>query len=688
MSYVGPPSRDEQILKAILGEGIVDFEPQSRIEALLYRIYEEGGVGGGGAKLKGYYDTVAELEAAHPTGEAGDAYLVGNPSHIYVWLETDQVWQDGGAFSAVPGPEGVGIASIEKTSTAGLVDTYTVTYTDGDTDTFTVTNGAEGVGIVSIEKTATVGLVDTYTITLSDGNTYDFTVTNGSGGSGVPEGGTTGQVLAKKSDADGDVEWVNQSGGSDVSSEIASLSTATSELASETTVLASENSTQNSQLGSLSSENSTQASEINSLSTENSTQSSEISSLSQSMSELASTVSSESTAQSEVDSLQNSSLASLSTENSTQTSELGSLSTASSEMASEIAVIGSELDEKQPMLTEGTGIDIDQDNVISIDTNIYADAPLGVIMPYGGTTVPTAWLECDGSAVSRTTYADLFAVLGTKFGPGDGSTTFNLPSGDFGAQLYPAFDGKYIIKAVKTAVPVDFQTALDAIDAQLTANNQTAGVFDVPFRFGCDNNGNYGYILTEGGADTVIPFKSGGVPLSSIAVTTMPTKTTYTENENLDLTGIVITATFEDGVTADITNACTFNPADGTQLTTLGTITVDVDYYGVSTSFNVTCTSWDSNTMANNSWTAIQEHIAAGTLPASFVGQTKPITMGGNTYNLQLARINDGTGTAGTYYPNHTADFISVELMVASDAFTLKEVICHTLCSLVIPSHG
>lgn len=461
MSYVGPPSRDEQILKAILGEGIVDFEPQSRIEALLYRIYEEGGVGGGGAKLKGYYDTVAELEAAHPTGEAGDAYLVGNPSHIYVWLEDDQEWQDGGAFTAVPGPDGVGILSIEKTATAGLVDTYTVTYTDGDTDTFTVTNGTDGVGIVSIEKTATVGLVDTYTITLSDGNTYDFTVTNGSGGSGVPEGGTTGQVLAKKSDADGDVEWVNPSGGSDVSSEIASLSAATSELASETTVLASENSTQNSQLGSLSSENSTQASEINSLSTENSTQSSEISSLSQSMSELASTVSSESTAQSEVDSLQNSSLTSLSTENSTQTSELGSLSTASSEMASEIAVMGSELDEKQPMLTEGTGIDINQDNVISIDTNIYADAPLGVIMPYGGTTVPTAWLECDGSAVSRTTYADLFAVIGTKFGPGDGSTTFNLPSGDFGAQLYPAFDGKYIIKAVKTAVPTDFQEALE-----------------------------------------------------------------------------------------------------------------------------------------------------------------------------------------------------------------------------------
>lgn len=357
MSYVGPPSRDEQILKAILGEGIVDFEPQSRIEALLYRIYEEGGVGGGGAKLKGYYDTVAELEAAHPTGDAGDAYLVGNPSHIYTWLVDDQEWHDGGAFTAVPGPEGVGIASIEKTSTVGLVDTYTVTYTDGDTDTFTVTNGAEGVGIVSIEKTATVGLVDTYTITLSDGNTYDFTVTNGSGGSGVPEGGTTGQVLAKKSDADGDVEWVNQSGGSNFSSEIASLSAATSELASETTVLASENSTR--------------TSEINSLSTENSAQSSEISSLSESMSELASTVSSESTAQSEVDSIQNSSLASLSTENSTQTSEISSLSTASSEMASQVAELGSEVIEKQPMLTEGAGIDIASDNTISTEVKLF-----------------------------------------------------------------------------------------------------------------------------------------------------------------------------------------------------------------------------------------------------------------------------------------------------------------------------
>ena len=54
--------------------------------------------------------------------------------------------------------------------------------------------------------------------------------------------------------------------------------------------------------------------------------------------------------------------------------------------------------------------------------------PAGAIVAYGGSAAPGGWLLCDGSAVSRTTYADLFAVLGTTHGAGDGSTTFNLPN--------------------------------------------------------------------------------------------------------------------------------------------------------------------------------------------------------------------------------------------------------------------
>lgn len=53
--------------------------------------------------------------------------------------------------------------------------------------------------------------------------------------------------------------------------------------------------------------------------------------------------------------------------------------------------------------------------------------PSGVIWPYGGASAPSGFLLCNGSAVSRTTFAALFAAIGVSFGPGDGSTTFNLP---------------------------------------------------------------------------------------------------------------------------------------------------------------------------------------------------------------------------------------------------------------------
>ena len=136
----------------------------------------------------------------------------------------------------IQGETGNGIVSIEKTSTSGLVDTYTITFDNGNTETFTVTNGqkgdtgsaatisvgstttgaagtsasvtnsgtssaavldfvipkgdtgatgATGNGISSIAKTSTSGLVDTYTITFTNGTTTTFTVTNGQDGTGA-----------------------------------------------------------------------------------------------------------------------------------------------------------------------------------------------------------------------------------------------------------------------------------------------------------------------------------------------------------------------------------------------------------------------------------------------------------------------------------------------------------------------
>lgn len=53
--------------------------------------------------------------------------------------------------------------------------------------------------------------------------------------------------------------------------------------------------------------------------------------------------------------------------------------------------------------------------------------PSGTVLDYAGPTAPSGWTECDGSAVSRTTFATLFTAIGTTWGIGDGSTTFNVP---------------------------------------------------------------------------------------------------------------------------------------------------------------------------------------------------------------------------------------------------------------------
>mgnify|MGYP001249956246 CR=1 FL=1 len=58
---------------------------------------------------------------------------------------------------------------------------------------------------------------------------------------------------------------------------------------------------------------------------------------------------------------------------------------------------------------------------------VAASTPIGSVVDYAGITAPTNWLFCYGQAISRTTYAALFAVIGTAWGAGNGTTTFNLP---------------------------------------------------------------------------------------------------------------------------------------------------------------------------------------------------------------------------------------------------------------------
>lgn len=63
----------------------------------------------------------------------------------------------------------------------------------------------------------------------------------------------------------------------------------------------------------------------------------------------------------------------------------------------------------------------------------WCDMTSGMVTFFAGSTAPDGWLICDGSAIDRACYASLFAVIGETFGPGDGTTTFNLP--DLGGRI-------------------------------------------------------------------------------------------------------------------------------------------------------------------------------------------------------------------------------------------------------------
>lgn len=76
--------------------------------------------------------------------------------------------------------------------------------------------------------------------------------------------------------------------------------------------------------------------------------------------------------------------------------------------------------------------DIDQikalvDNAIDSLMRPIMTTPIGSIQMFGSNTIPDKWLLCDSMPISRVDYAELFAIIGTNFGIGDGTTTFNLP---------------------------------------------------------------------------------------------------------------------------------------------------------------------------------------------------------------------------------------------------------------------
>jgi microcystin-dependent protein len=122
--------------------------------------------------------------------------------------------------------------------------------------------------------------------------------------------------------------------------------------------------------------------------------------------------------------------------------------------------------------------------------------PIGTVLPYATSTAPTGWLAADGSAVSRTTYANLFTVVGITYGTGDGVTTFNLPD----------LRGKNVVMASSTQSRLDtYGETNTATTTVLTQSHLPNISIDVPSNnnSGTQGTGNAAYETSTGANDTI-----------------------------------------------------------------------------------------------------------------------------------------------------------------------------------------
>lgn len=131
--------------------------------------------------------------------------------------------------------------------------------------------------------------------------------------------------------------------------------------------------------------------------------------------------------------------------------------------------------------------------------------PTGSVIAYAANSTPTGYLHCDGTAVSRTTYSDLFAVVGTTYGVGDGSTTFNLP--DLRGEFLRGYDDGRAVDTGRVFASAQGAAALFTDRYEMTTGAGGTGLKNVP------TDGTAGDWLTSGrndGGNRAMRFYSNG----------------------------------------------------------------------------------------------------------------------------------------------------------------------------------
>tara|TARA_B100000925_G_scaffold38580_1_gene25260 strand:- start:3032 stop:3781 length:750 start_codon:yes stop_codon:yes gene_type:complete len=159
-------------------------------------------------------------------------------------------------------------------------------------------------------------------------------------------------------------------------------------------------------------------------------------------------------------------------------------------------------------------------NTLSSNAQTQLDAKLnsagaftvqtGMILPFSGavSSLPTGYLNCDGTAASRSTYAALFALIGTTYGTGDGSSTFNLPN--LSSRMMIGKSGTYSLGSTGGATTDSFTPSGSV---SVSVSNHTLTLSQIPSHSHFVTNSGNGFpnLIQDNGSFTITSKSNGGL---------------------------------------------------------------------------------------------------------------------------------------------------------------------------------
>ena len=181
--------------------------------------------------------------------------------------------------------------------------------------------------------------------------------------------------------------------------------------------------------------------------------------------------------------------------------------------------------------------------------------PVGAIIPYGGVVVPDGWFACDGAAISREDYADLFAVIGETFGTGDGSSSFHLPdaigrvlSGPTAGHPVGTTAGSNDITISVDNLPAhDHAIAIDAVDNHGHSGSFTGGSVSGSVTGNTGSGGSHSHTVNTRSASNLQTDQNSGHSYGAVASTTTSQHNGHTHSMSGTITGGTVSGSVSVG---------------------------------------------------------------------------------------------------------------------------------------------